>query len=133
MGNATQGSPGGAAMFNERCGALAQTTRFQASQDTMYALATDTGGKALLDNNDLSMGMEQAEASVSNYYLIGYNTTNGKLDGKMRRIKISLKEDATAKLDYRQVYFAGKTWEKFTLLRQGPAVAGCADDGRSHD
>ena len=32
----------------------------------------------------------------------------------MRRIKISLKEDPTAKLDYRQVYFAGKTWEKFT-------------------
>jgi VWFA-related protein len=113
MGNATQGSPGGAAMFNGG-GALAQTTRFQASQDTVYALATDTGGKALLDNNDLSMGVEQAEASVSDYYLIGYNTTNGKLDGKMRRIKISLKEDATAKLDYRQVYFAGKTWEKFT-------------------
>jgi VWFA-related protein len=113
MGNATQGSPGGAAMFNGG-GALAQTTRFQASQDTVYALATDTGGKALLDNNDLSVGVEQAEASVSDYYLIGYNTTNGKLDGKMRRIKISLKEDATAKLDYRQVYFAGKTWEKFT-------------------
>ncbi|HUB81887.1 MAG TPA: VWA domain-containing protein [Bryobacteraceae bacterium] len=113
MGNATQGSPGGAALANGG-GMLAQTNRFQASQDTMYALATDTGGKALLDNNDLSTGVEQAEASVSDYYLIGYNTTNSKLDGKMRRIKISLKEDATAKLDYRQVYFANKTWEKFT-------------------
>jgi VWFA-related protein len=112
MGNATQGSPGGAAMMSG-AGSLAQTTRFQASQDTMYGLAADTGGKALLDNNDLSMGIEQAEASVSNYYLIGYNTTNSKLDGKMRRIKISLKEDTTAKLDYRQVYFANKTWEKF--------------------
>ena len=112
MGNATQGSPGGAALASGAA-ALAQTNRFQASQDTMYALATDTGGKALLDNNDLSMGVEQAEASVSDYYLIGYNTTNGKLDGKMRRIKISLKEDTTAKLDYRQVYFANKTWEKF--------------------
>jgi VWFA-related protein len=112
MGNATQGSPGGAAMFNGG-GSLSQTTRFQASQDTLYGLATDTGGKALLDNNDLSMGVEQAEASVSDYYLIGYNTTNGKLDGKMRRIKISLKEDTTAKLDYRQVYFANKTWDKF--------------------
>ena len=112
MGNATQGSAGGGAMFSG-AGALAQTTRFQASQDTMFALATDTGGKALLDNNDLSMGVQQAEASVTNYYLIGYNTTNSKLDGKMRRIKISLKEDTTAKLDYRQVYFANKTWEKF--------------------
>ncbi len=113
MGNATQGSPGGAAMFNGS-GVMAANTRFQASQDTMYALATDTGGKALLDNNDLSMGLQQAEAAVSDYYLIGYNTTNSKLDGKMRRIKISLKEDPTAKLDYRQVYFANKTWDKFT-------------------
>jgi len=113
MGDATRGSPGGAAMYSGGA-AMATTTRFQASQDTMYALATDTGGKALLDNNDLSEGVVQAEASVSNYYLIGYNTTNSKLDGKMRRIKISLKEDPTAKLDYRQVYYAGKTWEKFT-------------------
>jgi VWFA-related protein len=113
MGDATRGSPGGAAMYTGGA-ALAATTRFQASQDTMYALATDTGGKALLDNNDLSMGLEQAEASISNYYLIGYNTTNGKLDGKARRIKISLKEDPTAKLDYRVMYYAGKTWEKFT-------------------
>ena len=112
MGNATQGSAGGAALANG-AGAMAQTTRFQASQDTIFALATDTGGKALLDNNDLSLAIEQAEASVSDYYLIGYNTTNTKLDGKMRRIKISLKEDTTAKLDYRQVYFANKTWEKF--------------------
>jgi VWFA-related protein len=112
MGDATHGSPGGAAMYTG-AGTLAATTRFQASQDTLYALATDTGGKALLDNNDLSEGLVQAEASVANYYLIGYNTTNGKLDGKMRRIKISLKEDPTAKLDYRQAYYAGKTWDKF--------------------
>jgi len=113
MGNATQGSAGGASMYTG-AGTLAQTTRFQASQDTMYALATDTGGKALLDTNDLSQGLENAEASISNYYLIGYNTTNSKLDGKMRRIKITLKEDPTAKLDYRVVYYAGKTWDKFT-------------------
>ena len=132
MGNATQGSPGGAAMFNGG-GALAQTTRFQASQDTIYALATDTGGKALLDNNDLSMGVVQAEASVSNYYLIGYNTTNGKLDGKMRRIKISLKEDTTAKLDYRQVYFANKTWEKFTTSDKDRQLQDALMAGDPHD
>ena len=113
MGDATRGSQGSGNMYSG-AGALATTTRFQATQDTLYALATDTGGKALLDNNDLSMGLEQAEASISNYYLVGYNTTNSKLDGRMRRIKISLKEDATAKLDYRQAYYAGKTWEKFT-------------------
>jgi VWFA-related protein len=112
MGNATQGSAGGAAMYNGM-GALAQSTRFAASQDTMYSLAVDTGGKALLDNNDLAEGLVNAEASIGSYYILSYNTTNSKLDGKMRRVKISLKEDTTAKLDYRQAYIAGKTFDKF--------------------
>jgi hypothetical protein len=34
--------------------ALAVTTSFQQSQDALYALAADTGGKALLDYNDLA-------------------------------------------------------------------------------
>ena len=53
MGDATQGSPGGQAMYT---GASAQavTSNFQKSQDTLYALAGDTGGKAFLDNNDLA-------------------------------------------------------------------------------
>jgi VWFA-related protein len=112
MGDATRGSAGGGAMYSG-AGALANTTRFQQTQDTMYALASDTGGKALLDNNDLAEGLVNAEASISNYYIIGYNTTNSKLDGKFRRIKISLKEDTTAKLEYRQGYYANKTWDKF--------------------
>ena len=112
LGDATHGSPGGAAMYTGgRRGAM--TCNFQRSQDTLYALAADTGGKALLDNNDLSMGIVQAEKAISDYYVLGYYTTNTNLDGKFRRISISLKE-ISAKLDYRQGYFAGKTFDKFT-------------------
>ena len=71
--------------------ALAVTTNFQQSQDTLYALAADTGGKALLDYNDLTTGIVQAQKAVSSYYIIGYYTTNTAQDGKFRRIKISLK------------------------------------------
>jgi VWFA-related protein len=113
MGNATQAASGGAAMYTGAA-QMASINRFQGSQDTMYALATDTGGKALLDNTDLDVGVEQAEAAYSDYYLIGYNTTNSKLDGKLRRVKITLKEEPTAKLEYRQAYVGNKTWEKFT-------------------
>ena len=56
--------------------ALAVTTNLQQSQDTLYALATDTGGKALLDYNDLTKGIVQAEQAVSSYYILGYYTTN---------------------------------------------------------
>jgi VWFA-related protein len=113
IGDATQGSPGGKGMYTGTS-ALALTSRFQQSQDTLFALAADTGGKALLDNNDLSMGIVQAQKSVSSYYILGYYATNTALDGKFRRIKIALNGGASATLDYRQGYFAGKTFGKFT-------------------
>ncbi|HSP70104.1 MAG TPA: VWA domain-containing protein, partial [Bryobacteraceae bacterium] len=55
LGDASRGSPGGQAMYT---GAAAMTamTNIQRSQDTLWTLGADTGGKALLDVNDLSMG-----------------------------------------------------------------------------
>src|SRR6185312_12399671 len=44
LGDATQGSPGGAGMYSGNS-ALAVATNFQRSQDTLYALAGDTGGQ----------------------------------------------------------------------------------------
>ncbi len=112
LGDATQGSPGNAAMYSGTA-ALAVTTRLQQSQDTLYTLAGDTGGKALLDYNDLTMGIVQAQKSVTSYYILGYYTTNPALDGRFRKIKISV-EAETAKLEYRQGYYAGKEFAKFT-------------------
>jgi VWFA-related protein len=112
LGDATRGSPGGQAMYTG-ASALAVNTNFQRSQDTLWSMAADTGGKAFLDSNDLSMGVVQAEKATSSYYIIGYYTTNEKLDGKFRRIKITL-NDQSAKLDFRQGYFAGKVFAKFT-------------------
>jgi VWFA-related protein len=113
LGAANKGSPGGIGMFNGNS-ALAATNNFQMSQDTLYALGTDTGGKALLDNNDLSAGIVQAEKSVASYYIIGYYTTNAAPDGKFRRIKITVGGGLSASLDFRQGYFASKTFNKFT-------------------
>ncbi len=113
LGDATQGSPGGIGMYSG-VSALAVTTNFQQSQDSLYALAADTGGKALFDNNDLARGILQAERSISSYYILGYYTTNTAQDGKFRRIEISLDGTVAAKLDYRQGYFAGKRFAKFT-------------------
>src|SRR5580692_12359011 len=109
LGDASQGSPGNSGMYTG-ASALAMTTNFQQSQDTLFALAADTGGKALLDNNDLARGIVQAQNSVSSYYILGYYATNASLDGKFRRIKISMNNGLSATLDYRQGYFAGKTF-----------------------
>jgi len=113
LGDATRPSPGGIGAFNGAT-AMASITGFQRSQDSLYALASDTGGKALLDNNDLAAGIVQAEQSITSYYTLGYYSANQNLDGKYRKVKVSLKETQSAKLDYRQGYFAGKTFAKYT-------------------
>jgi VWFA-related protein len=77
--------------------------------NTLYALAADTGGKAMFDYNDLGKGMVEAAQSISSYYIIDYYTTNAALDGKFRRIRILLNGNITAALDYRQGYFAGSS------------------------
>jgi VWFA-related protein len=89
LGDATIGSPGNIGMYTG-ASALATTTNFQQSQDTLYALAGDTGGKALLDYNDLTRGIVEAQHAVSSYYILGYYTSNSSQDGKFRRVNISL-------------------------------------------
>lgn len=114
IGDASRGSPGGQGLYSGTS-SIAYTGNFQASQDTLYALAGDTGGKALLDNNDLAAGIVNAQKAVSSYYIVGYYTTNEKLDGKFRRIKITLNNALAANVGFRQGYFAGKVFGKFTV------------------
>jgi VWFA-related protein len=117
LGDATKGSPGGQGMYSGSS-ARARTGNFQNQQETLYTLAADTGGKALLDNNDLSMGIVEAQKDMSSYYIIGYYSTNTALDGHFRRIKITVNTSSVAariaKLDYRQGYYAGKQFNKFS-------------------
>jgi VWFA-related protein len=113
LGDASIGSPGGITMYSG-ASATAFTVNFQQSQDALFALASDTGGQALLDNNDLTRGIVQAERSVASYYVVGYYTSNTAQDGKFRRIKISLNAPyESASLDYRQGYYAAKQFSKF--------------------
>jgi VWFA-related protein len=112
LGDATRASSGGVGMFS---GTIAQgaTTRQQQSQDSYHALAKDTGGRAMFDNNDLSMGIVQATRAVTGYYMIGYYTTNTATDGRYRRLKVSLAADSDAELSYRPGYYGAKDYSKF--------------------
>jgi len=115
LGDATQGSQGNAGIYTGGA-ALATTANFQQSQDTLYALAGDTGGKALFDNNDLDHGIVQAQQSISDYYLLGYYATNTAKNGHFRKIKIALTPNQEASLSYREGYYADKEFNKFTTV-----------------
>jgi VWFA-related protein len=86
------------------------------SQDTLYTLASDTGGKALIDSNDLALGIRQAQQDISSYYILGYYSSNAAEDGKFRKINVKLasKElQSSAKVDFRNGYYASKVFSKF--------------------
>jgi VWFA-related protein len=111
-GDASRPSSGGAGLYTGAT-AMAALRGFQRSQDALFTLAADTGGKALLDYNDLSLGIVQAQRGLSSYYVLGYYPTNTAPDGKVRRVKISLK-NASADLAYRESYYGDKDFSRFT-------------------
>jgi len=113
LGDATQGSPGGSAMYTGGS-AMALSSRFAQSQDTLYQLALDTGGKALLDNNDLDRGIVNAQHAVSDYYILGYYTGNTAVNGKFRKVNVTVNSELASNLDFRHGYFGEKEWGKFT-------------------
>jgi len=113
LGDATQASPGGQGMYSGSSQRTAQSN-FQGQQETLYTLAADTGGKALLDNNDLSLGIVQAQKDISSYYILGYYSSNTALDGRYRRIKVQIAGNLSARLDYRSGYFAAKDFKRFS-------------------
>jgi len=112
-GDASKAAPRGTSVFSGMATTM-QKTKFNDAQETLFTLADDTGGKALLDSNDLSLGIQQAHQDLGSYYVIGYYDTNPVADGKFRRVQVNVPKQYQASLDYRNGYFAGKEFNKST-------------------
>lgn len=112
-GDATQQ---GAAGNNLYSGAGQNTLKsnFVNQQETLGTLALETGGKALLDSNDLTEAMRQVQRDFSSYYVLSYVSSNPAQDGRYRRIQVKLapRLQIRAKLDYRQGYYAPTTFAR---------------------
>ena len=76
----------------ERTGALS-TGRdvLTTAQNSMKTLAVNTDGFAVMNDNDLDRNLRRISDDLSAYYLLGYSSTNTKLDGKFRSISVSVK------------------------------------------
>ena len=76
----------------------------EARSENLRELAASTDGIAVVDTNDLDRGMTRIAADLSSYYLLGYASTNAKLDGKFRKITVRVKRagvDVRARRGYR--------------------------------
>ncbi len=107
-GDASQAGAVGSHLYSGSAQSSARTS-FHDQQETLDTLAADTGGKSLLDSNDLSLGMTQVQKDIRSYYMLTYASSNYAEDGRYRRIEVRLAPVRTAlklKLDYRKGYFA---------------------------
>ncbi len=72
--------------------------------EVMRTLAENTDGVAVVNSNDLDRGLRRISDDLTSYYLLGYNSTNSKLDGRFRSLKVRVKRpgvDVRARRGYR--------------------------------
>ncbi len=104
MGDASTGSLRGQGAYNG--GSLMNNMNQNfASQEVMATLSIDTGGKAFFDSNDFAPAFAQVQKDTSEYYAIGFRSTNMARDGKYRKLTIKIDRPGI-KLEYRPGYYA---------------------------
>jgi VWFA-related protein len=58
------------------------------AQDSLRTMSEETGGFAIVNQNDLNAAFERIVRDNSSYYVLGYYPTNDKRDGKFRKIQV---------------------------------------------
>ena len=72
--------------------------------DTLRVLADNTDGIAVVNSNDIEKGLRRMAEDLTSYYLLGYYSTNSKLDGRFRKITVRVKQpdvDVRARRGYK--------------------------------
>ncbi|HSC27270.1 MAG TPA: VWA domain-containing protein, partial [Vicinamibacterales bacterium] len=97
-----------------------------AGVDTLRELADNTDGLAILNTNDLDTGLQRIVDDLTSYYLLGYSSTNPKLDGRYRSLRVRVKQPGI-NVRARRGYRAPRP-EEVTIA---PAPPGTPGDGES--
>jgi len=63
------------------------------SQDSLRVIADLTGGFAIVNQNDFDKGLKRIDAETSDYYMLGYYSSNPDPTRRTRRIEVKSKRD----------------------------------------
>lgn len=83
------------------------------AQSDLAALAKETGGDAFVSSNagDLDGIFYKVAAELSAQYLLSYYSANSRIDGKYRRISVSIPNRADLHIRTRRGYYASPRWD----------------------
>jgi VWFA-related protein len=91
------------------------------AQDSLRVLSEQTGGFAIVNQNDFSAGFERIVADNSSYYVLGYYPTNDKRDGRFRKVDVRVTRPGV-KVQARNGYTAPKGKPATAAVKSDPKV-----------
>jgi VWFA-related protein len=80
-------------------------------RDFMKTVAENTGGRAVVATDNIEGEIDRMYAEDGSYYLLGYQSSNTRADGKFREIKVTVKERSGLEVRARSGYFAPREGE----------------------
>ncbi len=98
----------------------------QELRETLTGVANDTGGFLVRGTNDLAVGLRRMLEDNDAYYLMAYEPTNTKRDGKFRRIEVRLPRRSGLVIRTRKGYLAPDDKRKPEQLASARPTAGAA-------
>jgi VWFA-related protein len=69
----------------------ADAARARERQRYLYDMAAQTDGHAIVNITNVAGEMQKVFRDIGSYYLLGYYSTNTRLDGRFRRIRVEVK------------------------------------------
>jgi VWFA-related protein len=104
-----------------------QVDRAQINQRsaTLRSLASATDGTAVVGTNNIAGSLKRVVDDLSSYYLLGYYSTNPKLDGKFRSISVRVKRNGV-QVRARRGYLAATRVEVAARTPAAPPSTGGA-------
>ena len=77
--------------INQGVGLERDRDHLRQTMDSLKIVAEETGGRAIVGRNDFLAGLRQMLQDSSSYYLLGYNSTLSRTDGKFHEIRVRVK------------------------------------------
>lgn len=83
-----------------------ENSSIEAQRDGLNALARDTGGIPIFNNNDLNLGLKRILDDTETYYLLAFEPISSYRDGRFRKLEVKVPGRPELRVRTRKGYFA---------------------------